>query len=421
MSSSVRVDGALPRLGAPTRGIVFSGPWGVEYDWSIPDRAPGSGQPARLLARSFPLGFESDLEGTLRGQAAFDGNLYLFRGGQYFRLLEATMAPNSVSIPTATAWTLPASWTALDAVFPGGGVKRGFAYFFRADEYARFDWSKNEVSPGYPKKIALELHTTGPFVRDIDGVIIGQDSFSTKAYLFKRIPGTVDEDGIQVPPGTPGSFSVTYPAYCRYDFDARVTDFSVTDPVQVLSAWRGLFPLLDAGPAIDTALGWCDAALVGLRAGTVATALGHHFMNISPNDAQLEAIVGRMIAIRNRINTLPDRFQWTPDLAVAAQTIPNTLTEIGDQFSLIHGPNGRAAVLIHEAVHFTFTGGIIIDVPEFSGATTMDGVTHPVIGGQAYSSLTTDEAIANPSSYAAFAQEVALHGDTRFGAGRRQL
>ena len=187
MSSSVRIDGALPGPGAsPTRGIVFSGAWAVEYDWSTPDRASGSGQPFRLLARSFPPGFEADLEGALRGQAAFAGNLYIFRGGQYLRLLEATMAPTSLAATTATAWSLPATWTALDAVFPGGGVKSGFAYFFRADEYARYDWSIDRLSPGYPKKIGAEWHTSGPFARDIDGVIIGQDSFNTKAYLFRE-------------------------------------------------------------------------------------------------------------------------------------------------------------------------------------------------------------------------------------------
>ena len=199
-----------------------------------------------------------------------------------------------------------------------------------------------------------------------------------------------------------------------------MTDFSVTDPVQVLNAWRGLFPLLDAGLAIDIALRWCDAALNGLTSGTAGTALGHHFMNSSPSTAQLTAIFNQMVAIRNRINNLPDRFQWTPGLAVSAQTIPNTITEIGDRFSLRLGPNGRAATLIHEAVHFTFVpGSLVVDVPEWSGA-TIAGVTFGIAGGQAYSSLTTDQAIANPSSYAAFAQEVALHADTRFGDARRQ-
>ena len=104
-----------------------------------------------------------------------------------------------------------------------------------------------------------------------------------------------------------------------------------------------------------------------------------------------------------------------------AQTTPNILTEIGDNFSILHGPNGRAAVMIHEAVHFIFVpGDIVIDVPEFSGA-TVGGVTFGVSGGMAYDAMAVDQAIANPSSYAAFAQEIFFGSDERFGNARRQL
>ena len=128
-----------------------------------------------------------------------------------------------------------------------------------------------------------------------------------------------------------------------------------------------------------------------------------------------------MTAVRDRIAQIPDRFQWTPGLGVAAQTVPHTLTEIGDNFSILHGPNGRAAVLIHEAVHFVFiAGGVVIDIPEWSGA-IINGQTFGIVpGGIAYSAMSPDQAIANPSSYAAFAQEIAFLGvDQRFGDARR--
>src|SRR5262249_28948918 len=104
------------------------------------------------------------------------------------------------------------------------------------------------------------------------------------------------------------------------------------------------------------------------------------------------------------------------------------LTEIGDDFSNLHGPNGRAAVLIHEAVHFTFSGGTSVDVPEWSGATIKGvafGVSGPVAGvdvsGIAYNAMTPDEAIENPNSYAASGQELEFNGtDMRFGSGRPQ-
>jgi hypothetical protein len=63
-------------------------------------------------------------------------------------------------------------------------------------------------------------------------------------------------------------------------------------------------------------------------------------------------------------------------------------------------------------------GDLVIDVPEFSGA-TINGQTFGIVGGRAYSAMSTTEAIANPSSYAAFAQEIFFGADTRFGNARR--
>jgi hypothetical protein len=154
-------------------------------------------------------------------------------------------------------------------------------------------------------------------------------------------------------------------------------------------------------------------------------AFGHHFGTgggaVDP--AVIATVSGNFQTIRARLLALPDRLQWTPGLAFAAQTTPGTLTEIGDQFSLIHGPNGRAAVMIHETVHFTFGAGP--DVPEWSGATiggtTFPVATDPVTGASLgpYSALSTAAALTNPSSYAAFSQEIALGSDKRFGIARR--
>jgi hypothetical protein len=422
MSSSTRIDGSLPDAGvSPTTGIVFSRGWAVQYDWSA-DSVAGSGQPSRLKSLRFPPPFDSDLDGVLRGQGAFAGFLYLFKGGKYLRLVEATMTPDQPAKDTPKAWDLPAGWTKLDAVFPGGGKKSGFAYFFHHDQYVRYEWAKDKRSAGYPKRIASEWHMPAGFDRDIDGVIVGQDAFSTKAYFFKTISRTVDRDGNLVAAHTPGSTVVRCPVYTRYDFDTEKNELVVDNPATVVGNWNGLLPLLDAGPAVDTALIWCDGAITALAGGSPpSAALGHHFMTASPTPAQLSSISTRTTAVRARINNIPTGFSYNSALTVAAQTTPATLTEVGDPFSTHLGPNGRAAVQIHEAVHFTFTGGAAVDVPEWSGE-TVNGVAFGVdsISHLVYHTISTAQAIANPSSYAAFAQEVTLHGDTRFGDARRQ-
>lgn len=422
MASTTRIDGCLPvGFAGSTRGLIFSRGHAVEYDW-VADRTVPSGQPRRLSALGFPAPFDSDLEGVLRGREQFSPFLYLFKGGQYLRLREATMTPDGPPTATAPAWGLPAHWTSLDAVFPGSGIKIGFCYFFRGDEYCRFDWAANALSPGYPKTIANNWFTAPPFDRDIDGVIVGQGSFSTKAYLFRTINVAVDGNGNAVPFGTPGSRNVHAPGYIRYDFDAEASQGMVTDPAQVVRNWPGAMPLLDAGPAIDLALFWCDRALPALAAPATpatATALSHHFMTPTPNAFQLGIIAARLTAVRARIAVIPDRFQWTPGIGFPAQTTALTLMEIGDDFSIFHGPNGRAAVLTHEAVHFTHTGGPAVDVPEWSGE-TVNGVAFGVdsLSGTVYHTITTDQAITNPGSYASFAQEIGVPGDTRFGAAR---
>lgn len=422
MASTARIDGSLPVGSAgSTTALVFSHGHAVEYDW-VADRALASGQPRRLNAVNFLPPFDSDLEGVLRGREAFSPFLYLFKAGQYLRLVEATMTPDGPPTATAPAWGLPAHWTSFDAVFPGSGIKIGFCYFFRGAEYCRFDWAANAMSPGYPKIIATEWHTPAPLNRDFDGVIVGQGSFSTKAYLFKTITATVGQDGNPVAPGTPGSKNVAVPAYIRYDFNAETTEGSVINPVEVVANWPGLMPLLDTGPAIDLALRWCDPAIAALAspgAAPTSTALAHHFMTPTPSPTQVATIAARLTAVRSQISLIPDRFQWTPGISFAAQTTPQILMEIGNDFSNFHGPNGRAAVLIHESVHFTHLGGPAVDVPEWSGE-TVNGVAFGVdsISGTVYHTITTDQATTNPGSYASFAQEIGVPGDTRFGAAR---
>lgn len=423
MASSVRIDGSteLSVFGS-NKSLIVSGGWGVLYDWAT-DSIAAVDALRRLGTLGFPPPFDFSIDGALPGRAAFNDFLYLFKDGRYQRLRRNTMTVDSAAKAAASAWDLPPTWTSFDSVLPGHGTKINFAYFFRGSEYIRYDWTTDRRSPNYPKQIGPEWHMSGPFVRDIDGVIIGEAGFTTKAYLFKTIPSVVNADGQPVAAGTPGSRSVNAPAYSRYDFSAEASEGAETNPASVVTNWGGVFPLLDAAAAADLAANWCAAAIRALGAPitpAVQAALQHHFRTPTPNPGQLAAIATRFGQILKRMEQIPDRFRFAPGLGVSAQTVPETFTEVGSMFSLTLGPNGRAATMIHEAVHFTFlAGGISIDIPEWSGE-TVDGVTFGLdaSSGRAYASLSIDEAIANPSSYAAFAQEIVFSADTRFGAAR---
>lgn len=423
MSSSARIDGALITPGAgPDVTTVFSGGWSVGYDWAAtPDRVVTAGAPRQI---AFPPPFNRDLAGALPGQATFAAFQYVFKDDKYLRLRLSDGLPDGPPADTAPNWGLPRDWTVVDAVFPGGGVKSRFAYFFRGDEYCRFDWVANAISPNYPKKFGPNWHTTSDFAAGIDGEITGRRSFGTKAYLFRTATTVVDNNGHPVAPGASGK-TVSTPVYARYDYDSEKFEFTITDPVQVVTQWPGLLPLLDAGAATDVAVDWVDRtvrALGGPLTPAIVTAFGHHFAMTGTIDTTV--VRSRLGEILSRLRDIPNKFRWTPGLAFPAQTAQGVLTEIGDEFSTFHGPNGRAAALIHEAVHFTFGAGP--DIPEWSGA-TVGGVTYgvatdPLTGAPliAYADLTTSAALTNPSSYAAFAQEVALGTDIRYGAGRPQ-
>jgi len=427
MTSTAHVNGSLPTLGNPTLGAVFTGGWAVEYDWQA-DRVVPAGQPHRLSSLPYPPPFDQGVDGVLRGQGPFSEFLYLFKGGNYLKIREADMTPVQGLLPTAPAWGLPATWTNFDAVFPGGGVKSGFAYFFHGDEYVRFDWSTNQPSPGYPKKIGPNWHTSPPFTSDIDGVIRGQGAFDAKAYLFATKTVTVDDSGAL---GT--GHTVQIPVYARYDFDKEIVDLVVDDPTQVIANWPGLLPLLDSGAAVDLGLAWCAAALTALNAKVASlisgapadpaidVALGHHFMTPTPDLVRVNRIITRYTEIRDRLVSIPAAYNWaslTPGPAHTPPT-PTLRTEVSNDYSAFHGPNGRAAVQIHEAAHFV-QGGPAFDVPEWSGATINGHLFPPPTGLPAYNTISPDNAEKNPASYASFAQEIAFGSDTRFGDARRQ-
>src|SRR5262245_59355636 len=125
--------------------------------------APPVQSAAAIVRHRLSLSVRQRPGGALRGRAALANFLYLFKNGRYLRLNAATMIPAGPDAGTEPAWGLPADWTSFDAVLPGRGAKIEFCYFFRGQQYIRFDWAANAPSSGYPKFIWPEWHMTAPF------------------------------------------------------------------------------------------------------------------------------------------------------------------------------------------------------------------------------------------------------------------
>jgi hypothetical protein len=143
-----------------------------------------------------------------------NGKAYVFAGNQYVRYDVARDQadpgyPRFISGP----WRdfPPAFEASIDAgvVWPNGK-----AYFFKGNQYIRYDVAADKTDPGYPLPIAGNWHGLPPeFTSGIDAIVVWNNG---KAYLFK---------GKQ---------------YCRYDIAADRVDRGY--PLNIAGPWRGLPP-----------------------------------------------------------------------------------------------------------------------------------------------------------------------------------
>lgn len=146
-----RIDGGFNgAAGFANKGYLFRDNQYARYDWAG-DRLE-TATPAPLSAWSLPAPFDSGIDAALAGRGRFAGKGYLFKGSQYIRYDWASAAVEGGPAPL-TAWNLPPPFSSgVDAAVNGRGKYDGYAYFFKGEDYVRYDWSADTVSSGYPRK-----------------------------------------------------------------------------------------------------------------------------------------------------------------------------------------------------------------------------------------------------------------------------
>ena len=123
------------------------------------------------------------------GKGPFAGKCYFFKGDKYVRYDWAKdgvdegypkkIADNWHNLPDTFAGSF-------DDAVNGQGPFSGKCYFFKGDSYIRYDWGADKVDPGYPQKIAANWHNLPPGFRDkFDAIINGGGPFAGKCYFFK--------------------------------------------------------------------------------------------------------------------------------------------------------------------------------------------------------------------------------------------
>ena len=293
----------------------------------------------------------------------------------------------------------------IDAVLEGQGKYAGKAYFFKDAQYVRYDWGADRPDSNYPGAIAL-WNLPANFASGIDAALNGQGKYAGKAYFFK---------GTQ---------------YVRYDWGKECVDAGY--PLSI-NSWQGIVELLDVGVAKLQAINWLFAGLsqletyhsalkLGVQArllnqNLIETALKVHF-HLEPAQGliYIPTIAQTYQKVLNTLNDSPKSFRYrsnaeaVTDKGVDSSGVPypaytfyNSSINFTTTFPRF-GSLCQAAMVLHEPVHY-------VDSQADGGH---DFYEH----SPQYSTITTDLAVHNPSSYVCFAQHLFYETDERYGAGR---
>lgn len=389
-------------------GYFFHNAQYSKYNWKK-DQAV-DGYPLPLALWNLPAQFASDIDGAVNGQAKFKGKAYFFKDGLYTRYDWKNNKTDSGYPASLSAWKLPAKFNnGIDGVVNGEARFKDKAYFFKKDEYVRYDWKNDAVDQGYPKKLSL-WGLPARFLTGIDAVINGEGKFKGKAYFFKG-----DE-------------------YARFDWAS-----DKLESVGKVDKWPLLFELICAGSGKSKTFDWIWIAMPKLKAyintlqtgaayiynqALIEQALNTHFkipttMAKADKIKNLQLIYNNYSKVEKALHNNNESFRGrnlveaTRDKAVNSAGVPypaytwfNSSINFTPTF-LNFGPLCQAAMVLHETVHYV--DGVATaanDIYEHSPA---------------YNTMTLAQALHNPSSYVCFAEHLYYLKDERYGAGRPNL
>jgi hypothetical protein len=185
------MDAALLGDGpAQGKAFFFKGDRFIRFDWQTNRVEPGYPKLIRSYWQGFPPEFSRDIDAALSADGPYKGKAYFFKGDQYIRYDWAAQRvdngyPKSISV-TWKHWPLEFN-EGIDAALSGGGRFRGKAYFFKGNRYIRYDWENDKVDKGYPRNIAESWQDwPADFYQQIDAALPGDGPFKGKAFFFKE-------------------------------------------------------------------------------------------------------------------------------------------------------------------------------------------------------------------------------------------
>jgi Hemopexin len=175
--SGLAEDGFADRIDAAINWgdgklFLFRGDRYVRYDIAMDQADGGYPLPIAGYWSGFQeAGFASGVDAAVNWG---NGKAYFFQGGQYLRYdIKKDKVDSGYPLPIAGNWPgiAEAGFTAIDAV---GNWGDGTVYFFRGNQYLRYDIQKDKTDDGYPLPITgnwsgLAVNaTTGPLGGAVD-------------------------------------------------------------------------------------------------------------------------------------------------------------------------------------------------------------------------------------------------------------
>ncbi|MBM2615507.1 hypothetical protein JIG36_08000 [Actinoplanes sp. LDG1-06] len=364
-----------------------------------------------------PVGPDQSLDAALKGRGAHSRTGYQFRGSRYARV-DLTSGLGDSGLGELTAWALPGTnGHGVDAAFNGRGPTRdGKAYFFRGDQYTRYDWKLEKPDPEYPRPISAVPGMLAPFTESLDAAVDGEGAYAKAGYLFKG------GDYLRVnwdPPRGQGEPRVEGPAR------------------SIQQGWTGLVELLLAGKAKAQALVWTTDATRHLAVPfdpLFATALATHF-HVAPTasalekataialvQAQFQRVVTALAesSIRFRFRTAEESMRLDHNGEAPSVYFWDTRINFTPRFPACD-PSARAASVLRETVRAVDPSAATVSahVPEwYVSDPEADRLGLPRVRDDPrwtvrYDHSSTARALHNPSAYAAFARHLSLGRDSR--------
>src|SRR5215216_5348017 len=124
------------------------------------------------------------VDAALEGGGSFAGFTYLFRGAKYRRMTFSTGVFDEGGSLPLFAFHLPDAYqSGVDAALAGAGAYADKAYFFLGANYARYDWATNRVD--WQGTLGGNWNLPAPFSSGIEAAVNGEGAYLGKAFFFK--------------------------------------------------------------------------------------------------------------------------------------------------------------------------------------------------------------------------------------------